>query len=454
MLGDISDVSFMDPDLQAMNLKVLKNNSMPSSTPASADKIAMFQEQLKRIKHEVVTDEVETPIEIKHEASSTSLQNSLKVKIEVEEEVKADHNEDSNKVIKEQKNDDKIGDTNDDKIEDKTESELDGLLNKLKSVINDGNKDAAKKHLSRLNELLGAKKEQSEAKNTLHVQPIVRQDTFEIDLDSGKRKYNSNEETEKTKQKTETEDIMEKLAKLLSGQSLNVHSVDLGNGDTNGAKLVFVVPTPVTTPMKNPRMSIAQRSQSAMKTMESKRLGTPMKRTPQVSRPSTFTTPRPMTTTRVSTNPYEQKLGVQSRVGAVRKSLLSSIEKSPQVQKAKAPSATGAGAKLVSSHATARRSISMKASIPAVQVTRSSPIKAVPRPSTGAPYATANRRLSHVPPIRPITSRLAPTPSKAASSTRPRTMSEHKKPVSQFKAPSALRRAAATTAGDDNGSLV
>lgn len=427
VLGDISDMSIIDPDLQAMNLKVLKDNSLPSSTP-SADKIAMFQEQLKRIKQEVETDEVEVPLEVKQELATTP------VKIEVEVEVKE---EEKKKKTEE-------------KVKDKKESELDILMDKLKSVINEGNKDAAKKHMNSLNELLENKKDQNEMKNILHVQPVIRQDTFEIDPENGKRKYNPNSETEKT-HKTETEDIMEKLAKLLSGQSLNVHSVDLGQGDTNNAKLVFVVPTPVTTPMKNTRLSVAPRAQSAMKAIETKKMGTPMKRVSQVSRPSLFTTPRPTASSRVPATPYDQKLSVQSRAGAVRKSLLSTIEKTPQIQKTKVPSTPNVTTKTIPSHAKPRRSISMKASIPAVHVSKSSPLKAVPRPSTGAPYATAsaNNRLSQVPPIRgrPSTTRALPSP-------RPRTKSEHKNPVSKFKAPSALRKAAAATACNDSGSLV
>lgn len=404
--SEAGDVSFVDPDLQAMNLKVPSNKSLPpqaTSTKPSAEKIAEFQEQLKRIKKEVDSDDNE---DFRHETKQVLLEStSTPVKVKVEEE-------EDNQV------------------------EVDRLLHKLRSVITDGNKEAAKKQLTRLNELLEKQKDPNEAKNTVNVvQPIVRQATFDIDPTTGKRKYTTNEEQT---QKTEGDDIVEKLTRLLAGQTLNIHSIN-----TNGEKLLLVVPSSVTTtPEKNPMKKILTKSHSAMKSLDTRKLGTPMKRQLQVGRPASFTTPRPMSTSR-KTNPYEQKSCAQPRAtGAVRKSLMSSMEKSPQVQKSKVSTTTGA----VFKPTTARRSLSMKASIPAVQVTKSSPLKPAPRPSTGAPYGSTNKRLSLAPGIKTRAST-----ANVPSSPRSRTLSDHKKPVSQFKAPSAFRKANGV---DNNGSLV
>ena len=396
--SEVGEISFIDPDLLAMNLKVpvcKSNNPQTTSTKPTAEKIADFQEQLKRIKKEVDSDNEDFPPGRKHSLMEST---STPVKVKVES------NEDNH-------------------------SELDRLLLKLRSVITDGNKDAAKKHLNRLNELLEKQKE-SDNKNTVNVvQPIVRQATFDIDSKTGKRKPTNDEQT----QKTESDDIIEKLTKLLAGQTLNIHSIS-----TNGEKLVLVVPSSVTTtPEKNSCKKFTPKAHSALKA--DKNFGTPMKRSSQVTRPGSFTTPRPQPGLK-RTNLLDQKSDLQLRAtGAARKSLMSSIDKSPQVQRPKVLT-TGAVSK-----ATTRRSVSMKASIPAVQVTKSSPMKSVPRPSTGAPYVSTNKRVSVVPGAKGRASTIN------AASSRPRTLSEHKKPVSQFKTPSALRKA---NNSDNNGSLV
>lgn len=392
-LVDASNDSFKcDEDLKDMKVNVFSAKSQPPQTP-SADKIAQFQEKLNRIKKEVDLD-----AEV----------------IDLSEDIKEESFKPPVPIVKVEKGDGDSG---------AKSSELDGILSKLKSVFSEGNKDEAKKQLNRLNELLG---NQQEPKNTLHVQPIIRQDTFEIDEKTGKRKYNSNPEPT---QKTEKDDIIERLAKLLSTQSLE------GNTAAGGNIVVFVqnpAPAPSSTPQKNPsRQSIAGvrlKTQSAFKApVEKKSSATPLKH-PAPTRLSSFTTPRPSLQGSLKTpHPYEQKLSIQSRAGAVRKSLMASMEKSPQVPKAK----NSAGVP-PPRHATARRSVSMKASIPAVQVTKSSPMKsATPRPTTGA--TTANRRLStaSAPFVRPLTR----APASSATKTRPTTRAS-----SQFKPPSGVRR--------------
>lgn len=364
-----SDASLTDLEFEDMKVKVSQKKLPPRSKSPSTDKIAQFQEQLNRIKQE---QDPELPALIKQEPNDGS----------------------------------------------GVETELDGILKTLKTVINNGNKDEAKKHLQRLNELLGKQQEPNtpaEARNTLQVHPIIRQDTFDIDPETGKRKY------KQTNQKTDNADIMEKLAELLGAQALNIHSID-----AMGGKLVVVVPTPVSTPNKNPQpgmsMSLKRRPLSAMKADDGKKQSTPMK-TPMathVKRLSTFATPRPATVSK-GAHPYEQKLSVQSRAGAVRKSLMGSMERGPQFQKPKDPATVAKPRPSVAP----RRSVSMKASIPAVQVTKSSPKKAAtPRPSLSAPHT-----------------------SKAPSTPR---MSLVKKPDVQLKKPQARKPAKAV----DVGSLV
>lgn len=393
-LVEVSDTSL--DEFQEMNVHSFKDNSQPTSNP-SADKIAMFQERLKSIKQE--TDRDSPPL-IKQEPKEEKFSPSA-------------HNGGGDAVVK-----------NDD--------ELDSILQNIKSTFSHCNKEEAKKQLQRLNELLGKQSASPEQKNTLHVQPIVRQDTFDIDPITGKRKYNPNNGNEKT----ETNGVMEKLVQILGAQSLDVHSIDLGGGAHGGTQLVVVVPNTVATPAKKPpprhTLSMTQKPQSAMKALENRKHATPMKLPPHVKRLSSLTAPRPAPPTK-STN--DQK----SRVGAVRKSLLHSMEKSPQAQKPRASMTPAKAPTPRVSLAPPRRSVSMKAAIPAVQVTNASPMKpTAPKPSTGAPYAASvGRRLSQAPSpfVRPSTtaSRIAPT----------------RKFNSQFKTPSNVRKD-----NNNDGSLV
>lgn len=374
-INDISQVALSDSSMdefQEMNVYTFEKKPKPA-LPPSAEKLALFQQRLNSMKQEVDLD----------------------------------------KPIKLEKLSPRAHDGNGDA--ESNDSELDAILQNIKSVYNNGNKDEAKKQMQRLQELLGKQNASSEPKNTLHVQPIVRQDTFDIDPVTGKRKYNANEnENNKTESQS---DIMEKLAQILGAQSLNVHSIDFGLSSNSGTKLVVVVPNSVSTPVKKPlRNGLLQKPVSAMKALENKKQSTPMKQalTSVSKRFSSFTTPRPVPSSK-SNNP----LSMQSRAGAVRKSLLNSMEHSPQGQKPRA-SMTPVKVPTRVSNSVPRRSVSMKAAIPAVQVTKSSPPKtnlsakvSAPRPSTGAPYAAGNRRLSQAPSpfVRPSSTatRIAPT---------------------------------------------
>lgn len=400
---DSSDVSIIDSDLQDMKVNVLSKNPQPAATP-SADKIALFQERLNCIKKEVDPD---APIFIKEEKYSP----------------------------RDRKKDLDGGDCG----ANAKELELDEMLKKLKSLMIDGNKDEAKKHLQLINDLMGKQPGNSEPKNTMHVQPIVRQDTFDIDPETGKRKYIASTLSD---EKTE---IMERLAMLLGAQSLDVHSIDVLNGASAGTKLVVVVPNTSSTPVKLPprlAMSTAKKTtQSAMKAADLKKHTTPMKPPAHVQRLSSFTTPRPVP----SLKPLEQK-NVQSRAVGVRKSLMNSMEKSPQVQRKNVQQTSATPGKTAPPKATARRSVSMKATIPTVNVRKASPQKTI-RPATGAPYATGNRRLSQMPaPLgRPSTN---VTPRASLSSRIP----DQKKSNPVFKTPACVTRK--TAAHEDKGSLV
>lgn len=393
---NLVDSSLTDCDLQDMNLKILK--TLPASTPSS-DKIAMLQERLKTMKQEfdpvVKIEDFSPPSKFNKDDVGANLENAPK-------------------------------------------SELDCLLDKIKFLSNNGQLDEAKKHLHRLNELMGKHGGVAEVKNTLHVQPIIRQDTFDIDPETGKRKYDSNEIDAA---KTESNILLEKLVELFKAQNLQ----PLGIGDGAGTNYVVMVPASVATPVKKPMRSFStcskQKPQSAMKTVDSRKHATPLKPSSVVKRLSTFTTPRPVPASKAG-HPYDQKQSIQSRAGGVRKSLM--MEKSPQVPKSKGTTMTPS--KLLpprNPSAAPRRSVSMKASIPAVQITKSSPPKnSAPRPSTGAPYvSTPNRRLSHMPPpaSRPVT--LA----KSAAQIR---SNEQKKGSSNVRASLAARKAV------DKGSLV
>ena len=401
---ELVNASF-DDDLKNL-FKVNAIGSQPVPPVTSAAKIAEFQKKLNRIKKEVDCDEViDLCVDVKEELCSP------KVKTE---------KTDDQPEYAEKGDGDKC-------------SELDAIFTKFKSVLQLGNKDEAKKQLAKMNEMMGSNQE---PKNTLTVQPIVRQGTFEIDKTGRKI-------TEPPKP-AENDEIMEKIAQLFRTQSMDVRS--MGMTDTTGAKIVVVVPSISSTPQKTQPPS-AMRHKSAFKASDPRKF-TPMKTTTApTSRLSTLTMPR----NTKPTHPYEQKLGgLQSRAGAVRKSLMGSIDKIPQVPK------TPMRNSIVSPRpATARRSVSMKASMPQVQVTKSSPMKttslrpttavAPPRNSvaTPRPAMSSTRRLSSVTFLKPATAtKTLPTATKTRPSTRASSL---------FKAPASVRK---TPAFDKDSGLV
>jgi hypothetical protein len=405
-----TDSVICDDDLK--NFQVKTYDTKPTSTPSS--KIAEFQEKLNKIKKEVDWDEViDLSVDVKEERVSP-------------------------KAIKTEKTDDQPEKTG--KDESDNASELDAIYSKFKSVLSTGNKDEAKKQLAKLNEMLGTNQE---PKNTLTVQPIIRQGTFEIDPKTGNKKVAS----EEPKAVETSDELMEKLALLFKNQTLDVRSM----GDATGAKIVVVVPSMSSTPQKNSMQSIsAIRHKSAFKATDVKRF-TPTK---------TATRPGTSKTATKPPNPYEQKLAAPpSRAGSVRKSLLNSIDKGPQVPKTPAPR-----------QPPVRRSVSMKASIPQVQVSKTSPetgthvrpSPATPRPSTGAatprpsigagtprPSVGSTRKTSSVNFVKPSTPAppSKPATSKAPAGAKPRLSA---RASGQFKAPANLRKTPVT----DKSSLV
>lgn len=380
------DLSAIDLDFQDMKINI-PNEKHEQHITSSPDKIKL-NEQLMRIKKEVDAEESEKTeiIEGNNESAKTE------------------------------------------------ESDVEDLWQKLKSVINEGNKDEAKKQLLRLNEALGRKPQQAEPKSTMEVQPIVRQATFEIDPQTGERKDVAVKEPAPS---LVTDDLLRQLAALLTGQAAGVHAIDLKAQDTAVAKLaVVIVPTPASTPIKNPRPAVS-RTQSAIKPPSEKKQATPLKRLTQTSRRTSFTNPRPVVPSRVQ--PYEQRT-MHAAAGAVRKSLMGSIDKSPNLQKTKSVQVYGTGIKPAprpSTYAAPRRSVSLK--IPDVHLTKPSPMKNTAiRPSTGAPYNKRLSQLAATPDRAPATSRVAPI-------GRRSTLFDQKKPISDFRVPSAVRKAAASS---------
>lgn len=414
--GDFGDMSFEDlnnvsqhlidasggfseteTDFQDMKINI-PNETRELHSPSSYDRIKLCA-QLMRIKKEVESDDTE--------AETDENTEELELVPETDSPAKTD------------------------------ESDVEALWQKLKSVINEGSKDEAKKQLLRLNEALGKKPLQPEPKITMEVQPIIRQATFEIDPLTGNRK----EEIKEQAQTVVSEDLLRQLSALLNGQSAGVHEIDLGAKNAVASKLaVVIVPAPVATPTKNMRLTapIASRTQSAIKTPSAKKQGTPLKRLTQSSRRVSFTNPRPSAPS--YGEPCQQKTLDRADV---RKSLMGTIDKVPPGIKPKMTAATAVGVKSVPrplssaprASVAPRRSSSLK--LPDVKLTKPSPMKIPPiRPSTGAPY---NKRLTEL----SATPGRAPTASRLAQAGRARMLSDHGKLVSEFKAPSVVRKAAA-----------
>lgn len=365
-LVDTSAVSAIDTDLEQMKISFLENNPETSTSPPSntnneisSNNMENIQEKLKQIKKE---------------------------KIDVMPEI----------VIKEEKV--YVPETK--ATSQKTDREVDDILQKLKSLMKNNNKEEAKKQLKKLNDLLGG----PDSSKTLQVQPMIRQDTFEIDQLTGKRKYLNNSTNEENDVNSNGE-LMEQLAKLFGAQSLDVGSLNVSNDGASQTKFVVIMPniTPAVTPVKQnintSRRSVSfssQRPSTTFKGIENKKLSTPMKPSTAVTssavRRSSFTAPRAVSK---PPNPYDQKLNI----GTVRKSLMDKMDKSPLKLNQNAASRNLPPRPPTN----VRRSVSLKAKIPAVKISDASPAK--PRPSTmGAPKLgvtnlartnlSANNRLS------------------------------------------------------------
>lgn len=376
-LIDTSNVSLTDADIKQLKISFLEGNPLsPKHDVTDESKIVSIQEKLDRIKMDEV-DEHETNGHV--DAISPMSKPRAHISSPSVTDTKSD---DAPKVI----------------------------LERIKYLLEDNNKEEAKKQLSKLSELL------SEKPKTLQVQPIVRQDTFDIDPNTGNKKYLSNTH----KGDGDSNDILEQIAKLICHHSVDVSSMNLSRGSANGAetKVVLIMPkmtSPVATPVKtnsNPNrrsvsMSLPKKPQTALKAIENKKLSTPLKHlttSTATSRRSSFTAPRSLSK---PSNPYEQK----SNMSAVKKSLMPSMEKTPVKQRVRE------NGKLSPSNRPAttsiRRSVSLKAPVamPSVKLTVATPTKTRPVTSTPTPSKLSLDSTSSVPSkrlsINPTTSRLA-----------------------------------------------
>lgn len=418
-LIDTSNVSITDFDLEQLKISFLENNPLSPKADASTEKLTDIQETLKRIKME------DTDENIKIEEISP-----MKPPLSHEEGVK----------------------------ETKSEVEVENIFQKIKRLMKANNRNDAKKELKRLGEIL------SEQPKNLTVPTMVRQDTFDIDPKTGKRKYASNHQGDGDNSQN---DLMEQLAKLLGTHSLDISSLNLSGDSIKGGetKVVVIMPkslSPIAaTPVKkvNPaRRSVSvtsiQRPQSALKAIENKKLATPMKHTLTPAAPFTrrsFTAPKSVTK---PPHTNEQK----SSMGAVRKSLMPSMEKTPIKQNTRlSPNARPATSLATS----VRRSVSLKSmAVPTVKLTEATPTKTRPMTSTATPSKLVSqntkllstttggggRRLSSLPSTnRSTISRT--TAIKPPSSVNSRPVSRK----SEFKSPYATSKKSKTA---PNGSLV
>lgn len=399
-LIDTSNISLADADLEQLRISFLENNpDAANKSPNKSEKTETIQEKLTRIKKENVCDKEVNPevIEIKQEKVEQPL-SPIKPTIS------------------------------------KSEKEVDDIFQTIKSLMKQNKKDEAKKHLNKLSELLGS----SEPKSFLEVQPMVRQDTFEIDPSTGRRKYNNNCNDNDSSKSDENDistngDLMEQIAKLFGAQSLDVGSLNLsGNNET---KLVVIVPqinTPAATPVKqgtSSRRSVSfssQRPSTTLKVLENKKLTTPMKASSTLKqnavRRSSFTAPRQVNK---GPSPYDQKLSM----GAVRKSLMISMDKSPgkPVSPRKPPSSSRQP-----SASNVRRSISLNQKIPSLKISEASPSKNRPASMIApkVPPLNAARSQSVTSQRRPATTGVK----NAVGANRPVTRK------TEFKAPAAKSR--------------
>lgn len=413
-LVDSSVISMPDADLEQLKISFLENNpeivptnNVPSkSKPVENNekgenkKIETIQEKLNRIKKET-NEESEVKPELKPEI------------IEIKE----------------------------DASDKKNDKEIDDIFQKIKLLMKDNKKDEAKKYLQKVNEMLGAPDPKY-----LQVQPMIRQDTFEIDQRTGKKKY-LNSSTANERESNTNSELMDQLAKLFGAQSLDVGSLNLSNGGNNETKFVVIMPnvTPAATPVKQnipSRRSVSfssQRPSTAMKNIENKKLSTPMKPlTASTVRRSSFTAPRNVGINK-QPHPYEQKLNI----GTVRKSLMVSMDKSPSKSNATvSPKAKQPLRQPTSTTATnVRRSVSLKANIPSVRVSAPSPSKARPTTTSNAKISNVSRSNSS------STRRLSTIPSRPGTVADKGNLHVPNRPVTrktEFKAPLSTSKISST----------
>lgn len=358
-LIDTSNLSAPDTDLEQLRISFLEKNPVHSVNASP-------------IKLEETKDNMQEKIEI--------LQQKLK---QIKKEEPVEHKAETKPELSSPEQKPKLDRTN-------TAQEVENILQKVQVLVNDNKKDEARKHLQILTDMLGP----SESNNLEPPvpQPYIRQDTFEIDQKTGRRKYSTGGGSGDDEKQRDSTELMEQLAKLLGAQSLDVSSLNLSGSNNSLVVIVPKMPSPAATPIKHQsaRRSVSlstQRPGTTNRGIENRKLSTPMKHiapaTSSVARRSSFTAPRPLP------KPLEQK----TNFGAVRKSLIGSMDKSPMKAPIKSP--------LKKNAPMVRRSISLKTTIPSVTVSQPTPKKNTSATTGGTPSKNKPR---------PSTSRLASTP--------------------------------------------
>lgn len=394
---------FRDMKVDLKDIKVEPGTTSEEDALIS-NKIAIFQKQLKRIKQEQVSIDVDTyePVQVKVEEPSP-------IKIP---DTPSPPSSKQPKVKKEK-------------------LEMEGMLNNLKSLVAAGKNEEAKRQLGKLSEMLASQQEPK----TIQVQPMVREGTFEIDKKTGKRIYVNGprpQQPKSTNNKSNTDNILEKLQSMINtDSSLEVHNVQLMDS-ISASPIVVLVQKDMSTPLKYPRvpaMVSQHRPTSVVRALEGKKVtaATPQ-RTSNSAQPSTMprnslTTPRPSAVGQGKLHPYDQRLS-QQKAGNVRKSLMTTMDKSPK-DKSMSKTATKSASSAPARPASVRRSVSMKAS---VQINTSSVAASKPT-STVRPTTVSAKKIAE-----------------AVNLGRPSAATTPFKPSSAIKA-----RSASTRIGDGSG---
>lgn len=324
---------FRDMKVDLRNMKIKREPpDTPDGRPGTpiSDKIAHFQEQLKRIKQEQDHEYIDV--------------DAYQVKLEEPSPIKIPDTptppKRATKCVKKEK------------------LEIDGMLNDLKKMVSAGNNEEAKRQLGKLSEMFASHQEPK----TIEVPPMVREGTFEIDKNTGRRIYTNPNRPHRTPARSNTtEDLLEKIQSFINPDTVEVHNIQ--NIDSLSQPIVVLVQKDMSTPLKIPRIShigTGLKPTSVVRALENKKNTTPCRvsSTQSTTARHSFTAPRPVISQGKGLHPYEQKLSTQQKAVTVRKSLISTMDKSPKDKSSRtakvAPSTRPVHV---------RRSVSMKASV-------------------------------------------------------------------------------------------